>query len=127
MQVKVTHSGLDDIDRVLREAERRIIPEGKKVVGQGCNNIKKDAQRRVRGMPHLPHLAGSFNYDVTARGTTITGEAGADRNKLQGGLDPYIEYGTPTSAPHPHWGPALDAEAPRFEKYVGELGEKLLQ
>lgn len=91
--------------------------------------ITRDAQRQVRGYAHLPHLARSFTYEVErdrAR-SQVVGEAGAEHERLQGKLDVYIEFGTPTSGEHPHWRPAGDREIPkwvnRLERAAGEVFE----
>lgn len=119
-------TGLDGLVRDLELITDEVIDKGERIVGQGMNNIRGDARKRLRAsrFAHLPHLPKSFDYDVTWAGYVITGEAGANRDKLQGRLDPFIEYGTTTSAPHPHWAPALEAEVPKFEKYVGLLVEE---
>ncbi|HEX5996950.1 MAG TPA: hypothetical protein VFY84_17545 [Jiangellales bacterium] len=127
MKVTIRTTGEREVRAMLDEAARDVIPQGKKVVGQGCNNIKRDVKRRWSGLAHLPHLPRAIDYDVKARGSVITGEVGANRAKLQGKLAWVPEYGSPTSAPHPALAPALAAESPKFERYVGELGEKLLE
>jgi hypothetical protein len=102
--------GLKEFAADLNKAAETVVEQAKKVVGAGCLNIKKDAQRIVRANSHrgyLPHYPRSISYDVTARGDTVVGEVGPDRAKLQGGLDAL---------------PIL----PRFERYVAELGEKLI-
>lgn len=126
MGASASTSGLDALVRDLELIPDRVLDKGARIVGQGMNNVRGDARKRLRAsrFAHLPHLPRSFDYDVTTTGYVITGEAGANRDKLQGGLDPLIEYGSPTSAPHPHWAPALEAEVPKFEKYVGLLVEE---
>lgn len=122
-------TGFKDLARDLDFAAEEVVEEGKKVVGKGCLNIKRQAQSIIRSnspQGYLPHLPRAIGYDVTARAADITGEVGADPAKLQGGLQRIIEFGTVNSAPIPHMIPSLDAEAPGFERYVGELGEKLL-
>jgi hypothetical protein len=118
--------GLDGVSADLRKAAEEIGPKVAKVTGMACNNIKKGAQRRVRGYPHLPHLARSFTYDVTATATTVTGEVGAEHDRLQGKLDAYIEDGTPTSEPIPHWRPEADKEIPVWQKYLDDVAAEAL-
>jgi hypothetical protein len=122
-------TGWKELGHDLNQASERIVEDGKKIVGQGCLNIKKQAQqiirdRSVRG--YLPHYPRSISYDVTANGDSITGVVGPDAAKLQGGLARIIEYGSVNSAPIPHLSPSLDDETPRFARYVAELGEKLI-
>lgn len=82
------------------------------------NRVKRDAQAGVRGFAHLPHLARSFTAEVTHDRNEVEGEAGAEWARLQGRLDVYIEYGTPTSPPHPHWAPAHDRWAPLWQERI---------
>lgn len=122
--------GLRELAADLGRASDEIVERGKRIVGQGCLNIKRDAQRIIRGASHkgyLPHYPRSINYDVTARGDTIIGTVGPDRNKLQGGLGKVLEDGTVNNAPIPHLAPAQDAEIPRFERFVAELGQDLIE
>lgn len=127
MGAKMT--GWKELGRDLNQASEKIVEDGKKIVGQGCLNIKKQAQqiirdRSVRG--YLPHYPRSIGYEVVARAETITGTVGADPAKLQGGLGDLLEKGSVNNAAIPHTSPALDAEVPRFDRYAAELGEKLI-
>jgi hypothetical protein len=110
-------------------AAENVVNDGKKIVGQGCLNIKKDAQRIIRANSprgYLPHYPRAIGYDVTAHAADIVGEVGPDAGKLQGGLGRIIEYGTVNNAPIPHLSPSLDAELPRFERFAAEFGERLI-
>lgn len=120
--------GLDELRRELAAVPDEILTEGEKIVGKGLFNIKKGAQQKVRAhrWAHLPWLARSFSYDVTRTGTTITGEAGADMEKLQGKLDIYIENGTAHTPASAHWTRSLNEELPNFERYADDLLAKLL-
>lgn len=126
-----TIHGADELSRDLGKAAQRAVDDAKKVVGQGCLNIKKDAQRIIKGASHrgyLPHYPRAISYDpVTARGTVVTGEVGAKTEKLQGGLSSILENGTVNNAPIPHHDPALSLEEPRFVRYMEDLGAKLLE
>jgi hypothetical protein len=122
-------TGWKELGHDLNQASERIVDDGKKIVGQGCNNIKKQAQQIIRANSHrgyLPHYPRSIGYEVAAHAETITGTVGADPAKLQGGLGDLLEKGSVNNAPIPHTSPALDAEVPRFTRYAAELGEKLL-
>lgn len=118
--------GLGEWADQLDVAGKDIIPQVKKVTGKAMNNIKRDAQRRVRGYPHLPHLARSFTYDVTTRGSLVVGEVGALHERPQGRLDVFIEFGTPTSAPIPHWRPAADKEVPIWLNFLEQVAVEAL-
>jgi hypothetical protein len=119
-------SGLSELTADLRKAADTVVEQAKKVVGAGCNNIKKDAKKRVTGYAHLPHYPRSISYDVTAAGLTVTGVVGPNHAKLQGGLGRVIELGTVNNAPIPHLAPALELELPATERYLAELGYDLL-
>lgn len=127
--VRVESHGFGELADALRKAGLDITDQVAKVTGKACNNMKKGAKQRVdsRGMPHLKHLAGSFTYDVTTSGTTVTGEVGAEHGRLQGKLDVYIENGTPTSAPIPHWAPEADKEIPRWVDYCDQAAVDALE
>jgi hypothetical protein len=116
--VIVSEHGLDAFADDLRQAQLDIRREVAKVTGKALNLIKRDAQRRVRGYPHLPHLPRSFTYDVKTLTDRVVGQVGAEHERLQGKLDVFIEFGSPTSAPIPHWRPAADAEVPVWESYL---------
>lgn len=122
--------GLKELADDLGKARDTVVEQAKKIVGKGCLNIKKEAQRIIRAnSPHgyLPHYPRSIGYDVTASGDRVLGVVGPDINKLQGGLGYIIEGGTIHNAPIPHLLPARDAEVPRFEQYAAELGVDLIE
>jgi hypothetical protein len=124
-----TSEGLTELAADLQKVAAEVEDRGKRIVGQGCLQIKKAAQRTIRAASHrgyLPHYPRSITYDVTSAGGNIRGEVGPERGRLQGGLGAILEYGTINNAPIPHLNPALDAEAPVFARYVAELGESLL-
>jgi hypothetical protein len=125
--VGVETEGLDELIVGLTVASDEVMPAVEKVIGQGLNNIKKDAARRIRGYPHLPHLPRAIDYDVVRDGFTVTGEVGPNRALLQGKLGWVPEYGTPTSAPHPYMSPAFDAEVPKTERYLGDVAVQLIE
>lgn len=121
--------GWKEVGRDMHTASERVVEDGKKIVGQGCNNIKKQARQIIEAnTPHgyLVHYKRDFSYEVTAHAGDIIGEVGPDANKLQGGLARIIEYGTIHSAPIPHLSPSLDDEAPRFARYAADLANDLI-
>jgi hypothetical protein len=110
--VRVEKFGFDELAADLERAGADITKQVAKVTGMACNKMKRDAQRRVQGHSHLPHLARSFTYDVRTLATKVVGEVGAEHERPQGKLDVFVEFGSPTSAPIPHWRPAADKEVP---------------
>jgi hypothetical protein len=116
--VKADTHELQKLAADLAQARKGLLTQAAKVTGMACNNMKKDAQRRVAGLTHLPHLGRSFTYDVKTLGSKVLGEVGAEHERLQGKLDWVAEYGTPTSAPIPHWAPAADKEVPVWISFL---------
>lgn len=122
-------STLPKLSADLHKAVEEAIPAAKRITGQGCNNIKKDAQRTIRARSrrgYLPHYPRSITYEVKVVGYVVTGEIGPDPAKLQGGLGGLIENGSVNNAPIPHLRPAIDKEIPVYARYIGEMGLKLL-
>jgi hypothetical protein len=123
--MKVT--GLNEFVVELDLATSRMLPETAKVVGFGCNSIKKDWVAAWASLAtHLPMLPRSISYDVFYWPGKIIGEVGPELKRRQGPLGGVAEFGTPTSAPHPGGAPALDAEAPKFEAAILAMTYKLL-
>lgn len=118
--MRVEAHGFAELAADLDRAGTNITKEVAKVTGKACNNIKRDVRARWSGLSHLPHLPRSVTYDVKTRGTTVTGEVGADHALLQGKLAWVPEYGSPTSAPHPAFAPATDKEVPVWESYLDQ-------
>jgi hypothetical protein len=121
--------GWKEVGDDFAKASKEVVEQGKKIVGQGCLNIKKDAQRIIRANSprgYLPHYPRAISYEVTGRTADIVGEIGPDAAKLQGGLGRIIEFGTVNNAPIPHLVPALDAELPRFEQHVADFAADLI-
>lgn len=118
------------IDESAAAAQRDIRP----VVQRGALNIKQGAQKRVEGIKRAPNYGRTITYETreTAKGSWA--EIGPETDKLVGGgpertpgnLGWLFEDGTPTSAPIPHMRPALEEEAPRFERALEAVVEKVL-
>lgn len=106
------HSRDDILDRVEHLTKNTI------------KDMERHAANLVRGHAHLPHLPRSFTHDVSRSRSEVNAEAGADWAKLQGRLDVFIEYGTPTSAPMPHWLPTSDRYGPMWVNDVEDAAEK---
>jgi hypothetical protein len=121
--VRAESYGFDTWAADLRTAAVNIDDQVRKVTSKTLLEIKKDAQKRVRGHAHLPHLAGSFTYDVTVKTGEIVGEVGADINRRQGPIDHIIEDGTVTDAPIPHWRPAADKQIPLWHEFLDQAAQ----
>lgn len=124
----VTVTGMEEWLAILKIAPEKIVEHGKRVVGQGCNNIKKDWRTRWEGHPRIKHLPRTISYDVDG-GSVIHGEVGpvGHGKGSQAPLAVYIEFGTHKSFPIPGGQPALDAEEPRFNAAVEDLAVRILE
>lgn len=124
----VSVEGVDRIVAELDVAISRALPEITAVVSKGSLNIKKNWQATWKGLglKHLRAAPWSVNYDVVTTPGKIEGIIGPDLGRKQGNMAFILELGSETSAPHPGGSPALDAEAPKFEKALDAVMEKLL-
>ncbi len=127
MTLRVDTSALDKLVADLGQIPATVLPEARKVVARGANNIKKDARKRWRGHPHARMLPYAVSYDVKQRATSVEAEIGPDKDKPQGALGNLFEYGSLNNAPIPALAPALQAEEPGFVKYLEELAVKALE
>lgn len=120
-------SAVDDLIKEMRRIRGRLKPAMRKVAVKGAMNVRDDARARIiaqsaRG--YLPRYPNSIGYTITeSSGAAITAEIGPDKNRPQGALGNILEYGTSTRPPFPHLQPALDAEADRFERFLGDAAE----
>ena len=114
------------------------LPRGTRaVVQKGSLNIKNDARERIGRGGYIGAYGSTIGYETTERPDLVVGEIGPDKDKQVGGgekrtpgnLGVFLEYeyGTPWSAPKPHLGPALDEEAPRFERALEDLAVRALE
>lgn len=117
--MQVDHHELTMLARDLGRNGEQALDEVYAETRTSMRRITEDAQNRIRAgnFAHLPHLPESFTWDVQKDTTQLQaeGEAGAEWERLQGRLDVFIEFGTPTSSDHPHWRPAADAEIPQWQ------------
>jgi hypothetical protein len=109
MEVSVT--GLNELIAGLDRAHSKALPETEQVVAKGALNVKQD---------------WAVTYDLFHLPGSIRAEVGPDKGRRQGALGNLLEFGSAHNAPRPGGLPALSAEAPRMEKALAELAEKLL-
>jgi hypothetical protein len=124
MEVSVT--GLNELIAGLDRAHSKALPETEQVVAKGALNVKRDWARRWGGLAHAPALPAAVTYDLFHLPGSIRAEVGPDKGKRQGALGNLLEFGSAHNAPRPGGLPALSAEAPRMEKALADLAEKLL-
>lgn len=110
-----------DIERAARIAPKM----AEAVVTKAAVNIKNDARRRISGHPHAPRYPYSIGFDRVH--VTMTGaqtDVGPDKSRTQGALGNVLEYGTRKNPPLPHFGPAAEAEEPKFARAMEQLAVK---
>lgn len=118
-----------DLSRLVADLGRvpgKVVPAVRGVVEHGALNVKREAADLISGHPHAPAYPKSITYDVKAGLGSVEAEVGPDKGRRQGALGNILEYGTSKNAPIPHLGPSLEAEAPRFEKALGDVVDGLL-
>lgn len=121
----IEHQDFDEYAKQLFSLREEALPRTSRIIRRGALNIKKGAQRRVPQSHTLPYYARSISYDSGEEGLTAWAEIGPDKRRRQGPLGNLIEYGSPTSPPHPHMGPAGDEEEPKFAEQLQKLAYQL--
>ncbi|HWB36617.1 MAG TPA: hypothetical protein VHA75_11390 [Rugosimonospora sp.] len=115
----------DELGRAAADTIREVRP----VVSRGALNVKRDWARGYKRLgPHITDLPRTISYDLDQDAVSVGAEVGPDKALAgtQAPLGNVIEFGSPTSAPHPAGAAALEAEAPRFATNVLDVGERLL-
>jgi hypothetical protein len=99
------------------------------VVRDSADKIKRDAQSRIRGLGrgHAKKYWYSISFETHATLTGATAEIGPDKDKkkLQAPLGNLLEYGSIKNSPHPHLGPALDAERAPFIRAIEQMTDRI--
>jgi hypothetical protein len=119
-----------DVDRWIIEldlAADQILPEAHEVIKKGSLNIKNDARRRASFTSTARHYPRTITYETRVLKNAAIGETGPRKDRPQGPLGVLLEFGTPTSPPQPHMGPAGDTEEPKFVRAMEALAAKLLE
>jgi hypothetical protein len=125
--VRVTVTGALELADAWDESVAKADEKLKPVVSKGALNIKKETQAKWAGARYAPTLSAAVSYDLDEKGGALGAEIGPDKQRSPAGpLGTIYEYGTPRTAPQPALNPALDHEAPRFEKASEDAAEKLV-
>lgn len=121
---RIESGDVTDLVQLLAKAPAVVTVEARGIVKRGAQNIKTDAQRRIGRPKHAPAYPRAISYDTHESATKSWAEIGPDKNKRQGALGNILEFGSPTSAPHPHMAPAAEAELPAFERFLEAAAAK---
>lgn len=113
--------GLTELVADLTAAPGRVQRKVDGVVRKGALNIKTDWQRRASGLAHAPAYPASITFDSGWKGAGYEAEIGPDKDKPQGALGNLITYGSANNPPSGDDIAVADAEAPKFEKALGDL------
>lgn len=130
----VDTSDVSQLAAHLDEAVGLTAREIRPVVQKGALNIKTGAQKRVEHIRHAPNYGRTITYESIEKPGGTWAEIGPDIDKQVGGgpdrtpghLGWIFEDGGPHSAPIPHMRPALEEEAPRFERALEAVVMKAL-
>ncbi len=108
----------------------KVIDGVSRVTKHAAQNIKTNAAKIVRTMAlaHVPHYPRSINYDHQRLPTGAMAEIGPDKDRRQGALGNFIEYGYAphNTKPHPHMLPATEKEEPVFRKQLQDVADRHL-
>ncbi len=122
--------GMDEWIADLESLPERAPKMFRPIVSRAGVQIKRDWKARWEAIrktrTHLPHLPRGIGYDTSEKDDVYSLSVGVNPTNRQAFLAKVIEYGTPTSAPHPGGQPALDAEIPRLMKAAEKAAADLL-
>jgi hypothetical protein len=126
--IQVDAGEVFDLAQILTDAAGVAPADARSIVKRGAQNIKTDAQRRISPVVkrHAPAYPRAITYDTHETLKGAWAEIGPDKNKRQGALGNLFEFGSPTSPPHPHMGPAGEAEEPKLAKAMQDAAAKAL-
>ncbi|TDE02837.1 hypothetical protein [Jiangella asiatica] len=104
----------------------RAVKEGRAVVEKGALNTKNQMRDEASGHPTFPAFPNSITYDIEYGVGKIEAEIGPDKDKTQGALGNLLYFGSSNNGPVLDVESGLRAEAPKFEKALGLMADKLL-
>lgn len=129
MQLRIDVSDVNRLAAEIESKAQRVGAEAAAVVRKGALNVKTEARQFASGIAHAPHYPRSITYDIEGDGRfgRVAAEIGPDKDipGAQGALGHFLEYGLSDTPPRAHLGPALDREAPRFEKALADIAEDI--
>lgn len=123
--ISVTAAGLEALLASLTRAQTQAPLATRATVAANAKDIQQAWRRRWGGIKP-GSLAASITFDITRGLGSVKAEIGPDKQIGAGPLGNLIEFGSSKNAPIPGGLPAAEAQEPKFERALGELGEKLL-
>jgi hypothetical protein len=127
-KVQIVSDQVDELQKVFAQARGLGLDMGEveAIVSKASLNIKRGAQRRIRGLAHAKAYPRAIGYDMRKTLNKVISDVGPDKEKRQGALGNILEYGSVNNPPHPHMHPAVKQELPRFEKAMEDLSIRKL-
>lgn len=125
MTVIVNALGLDVLAASLARAEAQAPLAAHAAVEASAREVQRSWRQRWGGI-RPASLAASITYDISRGPGTAKAEIGPDKSLPAGALGNLIEFGSTHNGPIPGGLPAAEAQEPKFERSLGELGAKLL-
>lgn len=112
--------GLQAVIRRIDGVEPKLRDNLRKAVEITARHIKDDAKANLRGMGfvYVPHLPAAIKYQLEGNRYYVAAKVNATGKQAR--LIGVIEYGSPTSAPHPFLMPAALMNRADFLKGVRE-------
>lgn len=114
----------------LRGAESKAKPELVRVASKAALNIKNQLVKEARGSRHFGQISRAIDYDIDSTGSVIEAEIGTnkarDRSAALAGIA-YFGSSRPGGGTLPDPRKALEVEAPKFEKAVGDVVGKVFE
>jgi len=107
----------------MTSVDSRLRPDVAAVVKKGAQNVKEDLQAQARKSRHFRGFAPGISYDMV---DDFEAEIGPAKGK-PGSLANIAYFGTSRgggTVEEP--GEALQREVPSFEKYLGDIAEKVV-
>ncbi len=127
--MSIDTSEIEALARDISLAGTRLRGDVKPVVSKGALNVKNAMRKDMSASKHFKGITRSIGYDMHDTGSVIEAEIGPSSEAGSPGNLANIAYfggahGGGGTVPDPQ--AALDAEAPNFEKALGDLLEDLL-
>lgn len=118
MRIDLDSSELNRLVAELHDVPENAHDNIRKAVQFTAHGIKGTAKEFASGIAHAPHYPAAITYDTKDRGVGdgVSAEIGPDKDRRQGALGNFLEYGDPRTPPQAHLGPALDIWTPDLTK-----------
>ena len=125
-------SGMRSLSADLRSAPSKLAPQVNAVIFKGAMNIKAAMQSDMSASRHFKGTTPSIDFDMIDAANSVTAEIGPKTGSGESGGLAGIAYGTGVFGGSRGGGSvrdpiaALDDEAPKVEKFLGDVLEGLL-